>query len=276
MLVAQHIKQIHCSRPPFRYLTQTAHASISSSASISLKCYCLSVHSVGAFLRASSSPDVCQCLQGETSVYNVYLFFIFIFFFLPPNSDSFSAPQWSQSAVQTARFPPCPCLPEEDTNAPPRPQQRRFAAIPPFFLSLCLNTCLSVCLFIYCMEREKNPVCPVVFFFCAFCGDSLCACAWPQRHFTQLSHPIASSTAASPSPLSSAGGGQRGQVQGSRLPIGRGGLIVSVGWFQELLHSFIFDETNALPLWMRPLAEWNQHDNSGPRSHGRAPVDWQT
>lgn len=106
-----------------------------------------------------------------------------------------------------------------------------------FFLSQYVFVRVSV----YLLHGERKKILRVLlWFFCAFCGDSLCACAWPQRHFMQLSHPIASSAAASPSPLSSAGGGQRGQVQGSRLPIGRGGLIVSVGWFQELLHSFIF------------------------------------
>lgn len=185
---------------------------------------------------------MCVSACRERPLCTMFTFFIFIFFFLPPNSDSFSAPQWSQSAVQTARFPPCPCLPEEDINAPPVPPVRSNADLlrflPFFFLFVSIRVCPCVCLFT--AWREKKILHVLLWFFCAFCGDSLCACAWPQRHFMQLSHPIASSAAASPSPLSSAGGGQRGQVQGSRLPIGRGGLIVSVGWFQELLHSFIF------------------------------------
>ena len=151
---------------------------------------------------------VSACRERPLCTMFTFFYFDFFFFFLPPNSDSFCAPQWSQSAVQTVRFPPCTSAYPRRTQRPPppppppRPQQCRFAAIPPFFffLFVSIRVCPCVCLFTAWREQKKKILCVLlcVCFFCAFRGDSLCACAWPQRHFTQLSHPITSSTAASP------------------------------------------------------------------------------
>lgn len=66
------------------------------------------------------------------------------------------------------------------------------AVIPPFsFISLNMCVCTCICLFIACKS------CVFCVFLC-FYGDSLSACAWPQRHFMQLSHSMVSSIAASP------------------------------------------------------------------------------
>lgn len=77
-----------------------------------------------------------------------------------------------------------------------------------FFSVFCLNVSSFVCLYLL----HANPLCPVC--FCAFTVSRCLACAWPQLHFTQLSHPIVSHTAAVPCPSSSVSGGQRRLEQG--------------------------------------------------------------
>lgn len=79
---------------PLRYLTPTAHASISSSASISQSVTACLFIQLELFWEPRA-PLMCVSACRERPLCTMFTFF--------PNSDSFCAPQWSRSAVQTVR-----------------------------------------------------------------------------------------------------------------------------------------------------------------------------
>ena len=81
---------------------------------------------------------MCQCLQGETTVYNVYLF---------SNSDSFCAPQWSQSAVQTVRSAMSRLI--QGGHKHPVTVAATLIAVTPPFSFFSLNISVFVCVSVY-------------------------------------------------------------------------------------------------------------------------------
>lgn len=130
------------------------------------------------------------------------------FFFFSPQILTHSVPLNGPKEPCKLRDPPCPSL-FKDINT--LLAATLIAAIPPFSF-FCLNTCVCVfCLCIcLCIAWKSCVFCG----FMCFYGDSLSACAWPQRHFMRLSHSTVLHHRCAASSFSGASGGQRGLVHG--------------------------------------------------------------
>lgn len=157
VLVAQHIKQINCPGPP-RYLTQTAHASISSNAFHISKCYCLSVHSVGAFWEPRA-PLMCVSACRERPLCTMFTFF--------PNSVHLSGLNVPRKLCD----PLCPSLFKEDVNT--LLAATLIAVIPPFSFFCCNILCL------YLFISSMQILC-VLCVFVLFQWFIVCLCMAPE------------------------------------------------------------------------------------------------
>lgn len=118
---------------PRCYLTQTAHAGLGSSASISLSVTaCLFIQ-----LELFESLELIRCVSapsgGKDLCVQCLLLFFSFFFLLPlPNSDSFCAPRWLSACRANCVSPLyVRSLWEEDINATSRRRHRHVTAASP-------------------------------------------------------------------------------------------------------------------------------------------------